>query len=137
MSNCFLKAASLALQVSEAELIMEIGHDGTEIWFPMERGCVQKRGFHLQEIQDCFMRRGKGLVYIEAEPVSGTDSGATHDVPMPEGRMDDLLDRYDGILVGHSSDNIPHAVFWNHVLNEQIANVKVISVMSFLLISQL
>jgi hypothetical protein len=58
----------MLLEESPETLIHEIGHDGLAVQWPdiPPPGCYQ--GHHIQEILDCFIRRGYVLVPIEREP---------------------------------------------------------------------
>lgn len=63
--QCLLVSTAMLLDVEPEKLIHEIGHDGTEIWFPDRVGSPRQRSFHIQEIIDCCLSRGYGLTPIE------------------------------------------------------------------------
>lgn len=73
--QCLLYSAAMLLDEEPDRLIHEIGHDGMEIRWPELKppGCY--RSHHIQEIMDCFIRRGYVLVPIEREPVQAPCDG--------------------------------------------------------------
>lgn len=109
---CLLYAAAMVLGVKPAILLDEIGHDGLEVWWPTHTGNSQYRGHHIQEIIDCFLRRGFSLTCIEPEPVCAPD----HFVDPRNcflkseaiGRVYRYLEQYSGILISGT-----HAVAWD------------------------
>jgi len=73
--QCLLYSAAILLDVPPRRLIEEIGHDGMEIRWPELKAPGCYRSHHIQEIIDCFIRRGYVLVPIEREPVQAPCSG--------------------------------------------------------------
>jgi len=63
--TCLLACASMLLDEEIETLIKEIGYSGEELVF---NGL---RGIHIQEIQDCCLRRGFGLCLVEYDPSLG------------------------------------------------------------------
>jgi hypothetical protein len=61
----------MLLDANPENLILEIGHEGDEVWFPRKEGSESKRSFHPAEINDCCMRRGYALSLIEMSPRTG------------------------------------------------------------------
>ena len=61
---CLVASAAMILDASITELHLEIGQDGTNVWWPP----AWLRGIHIQEIQDCCLRRKKCLYNIELHP---------------------------------------------------------------------
>ena len=114
---CLLYSAAMILSVDPKILIDEIGHDGQDIWWPELKGCQQKRGHHIQEIQDCFIRRGKCLYPVELMPTIHTDSKFK---PETIFKINNAMERFQihiayktGILIGMNRYNKAHAVAWD------------------------
>ncbi len=74
--QCLLYSAAMVLDVEPDTLINEIGHDGLEVWWPQFDDYRQYRSHNMQEIIDCFLRRGKGLAPIDACPMQSPDGSA-------------------------------------------------------------
>jgi hypothetical protein len=53
-------------------LIQEIGHDGMEKIWPEHPAPMCYRSHHMQEIIDCFVTRGLGLMLIEGCPMQAS-----------------------------------------------------------------
>lgn len=101
----------MVLDETPEQLIKEIGHDGLEVWWPDVGGSLQYQGFHIQEIIDRFLFRGKGLVPIEINPRSAPEGYGEKWklVPgMDEKRFWKRIKKKTGILIG-----INHAVAWD------------------------
>ncbi len=64
--QCAITSFAMVLDVPVADLIAEIGHDGGV--FPL--GLEQRRGFHMQELIDCCLKRGFAATPVEIFPVS-------------------------------------------------------------------
>jgi len=68
--QCLLYSAAMVLGEDPAVLLREIGHDGLDIWWSELYQPYCHRGHHIQEIIDCFVRRGFGLMPIQVYPTS-------------------------------------------------------------------
>jgi len=62
-------AFAMALDMSVADLLAAIGHDGSEIVFPKLAEPLCRRGFHIQELIHLAISRGFALTPIELFPV--------------------------------------------------------------------
>lgn len=76
---CLVASAAMLLETTIEQLHKEIGHDGTEIWWPP----AHMRGVHIQEIQECFLRRGSCLYPFTPVPEIAPDLD-TEPKPLPE-----------------------------------------------------
>ena len=104
---CLVASAAMILDTTVEQLHREIGTDGTEIWWPNHM-----RGIHIQEIQDCCLRRNKCLYPIEMNPLLAPNEFADpkaclNPIYVTERLRLSVLDRR-AILI---TDN--HAVAWN------------------------
>lgn len=101
--SCLPACAAMLLDMTPAQVIEEIGHDGSEMWFPDEAQPFDRRGFHLQEILDVFVHRNQFLVVVECYPEIDERL-----LPMDLERFHNYLSRFPGILLSSS-----HAVAWD------------------------
>ena len=106
--TCLVTSFAMVLEVQPAELILEIGHDGTEEWWP-----GQMRGHHIQELIDCCVRRGRAVTYIDPNPVT-----SPYDDERDEKSLFDAFTAQDRFK-NHLRDNVgvittdAHAVAWD------------------------
>lgn len=108
--QCLIFSAAMVLGEDPQDLCTEIGHDGLErVWdLPPPRCYI---GHHIQEIQDLFLARGRGLVEIELYPMSGQRGQPVHKTYSDsdaEARFIRLITNRMGILIGPG-----HAVAWD------------------------
>ena len=117
--SCLLYAAAMVLDEPPEILIREIGHDGQEIWWPELSKSFQKRSFNIQEIIDCFIHRGFGLMPIHIYPCNVPPVGMVQpkmvwDQSKCEKRFLNLIDGQEGIITGQREGSlVPHAVAWD------------------------
>lgn len=123
--HCLIYAATMVLRqygcdISPKDLMAEIGHDGCIVLWPARPIPYCYRGVHIQEIQDCFIRRGLGLMNIAPMPVigNGTEVWPIY-AGVPEAsvvrRFEQYMFEHNGIILGkgpHSAD-VAHAVAWD------------------------
>ena len=115
--SCNVAAFAMVLKVSFNDLIVEIGHDGSQVVFRASPNDPHKRrGFHDQELIDCCLRRGFSVTEIQASPVSCSfvNSGDVFEIPFRNGtekRFKEHLKQYDGVLFGETA-KAGHAVAW-------------------------
>ncbi len=110
--SCLATAFAMALDVNVADLIKDLGHDGSEILFPEING---RRGHHIQELLDYCLANGVRVITIDALPLSkyhGTESKQYMSNEDINGRMATYLQDYYGVLAG-SANGGNHAVAWN------------------------
>lgn len=111
--QCLLYAAAMLLNEDPEKLKEEIGHDGMEIWWPDVLGKYCFRNFHIQEIQDCCLSRGFGLVLIEKNPCSKTltkpvDIKIIHSLEEAAKRFYKSIKNNPGLLI-----TLQHACAWD------------------------
>lgn len=66
---CLLYCAAMLLELPIESVILHIGTNGIEKWWPDYSPPKCYRGIHIQEIQDLFISYGKALIYIEKFPM--------------------------------------------------------------------
>lgn len=111
---CLLTSAAMLLNVPPATLADEIGYTGLEVIWPGQEGHSKFRGHHVQEIQQCCLRRGYALAMIEADPY-GTPDLKIEPVQIfknPEEVFKSTIDKKEGILLGESKQGF-HACAWD------------------------
>ncbi len=99
--QCAVTSFAMALDVPVADLIAEIGHDGGA--YPL--GLTDRRGFHVQELIDCCLKRGFAVTPIEVFPVLMDSAGHhwaghhldQHDLHL---RFHDTLVETQGVIEG-------------------------------------
>ncbi len=117
--SCLLYAAAMVLDEPPEKLIREIGHDGQDIWWPELTKSFQKRSFNIQEIIDCFIRRGYGLMPIHLYPCNVPPVGMVQpkiiwDAKKCDARFLNQIDEMLAIITGQrETSSIPHAVAWD------------------------
>lgn len=109
--DCLIQAAAVVLDTTPEQLVQEIGHDGQErVWSYNPPFCY--RGFHIQEIQNSALKRGKCLYLVERHPCSRPPlSGAEiYFLPEQEDLFFDTIHGGYGIALGeHPKTGVTHA----------------------------
>ena len=103
--SCVITALSIVLDTPIQDLREEIGFTGLEIFWPDASGLSQLRSHHIQEINDCALRRGKCFVEYRRWPqltVGGAEKPKLiNDEWILEQRFKDFVSAYRGVLVRH------------------------------------
>jgi hypothetical protein len=94
-------------------LFEEIGHRGKAILWPELPAPRCYKGININEVQDCVLRRGCGLVPIDKDPMNspyedGRDARQIWDFPYQLTRFYGYLQKYPALLI---MDN--HACAWD------------------------
>jgi hypothetical protein len=110
-----LASFAMLLDAPMDELIKEIGHDGSEVWWPNIDPPECHRGFHVQEFLDLCMKRGKILGWVEAiMTVGGRNRFPAKEINGDhEKRWNSYLRNFPGVILGVTSSGGRHAVAWN------------------------
>ena len=106
--TCLVTSFAMVLEVQPKELIIEIGHDGTDEWWPGEM-----RGHHIAELIDCCLRRGRAVTFIDPNPVTSPyederDEKPILDVFSAQERFRNHLANSIGVITTDA-----HAVAWD------------------------
>jgi len=110
--SCLAESAAMALNMSYADLIREIGHDGGKIIFPELPEPGKRQGFHMQEIIDIAIKRGYAVTPIEPLPCSTPDGLKVYTVHFEIKRFYNHLENARGIITGMKR-KWRHAVYWD------------------------
>jgi hypothetical protein len=106
---------AMVLDIHKWDVIIEIGHDGSEIKNPDAKEPAGRRGFHMQEIIDVAFNRGFAVTPIEAIPCSTYDRSFKFPVDFEinhEKRFRRYIQSYHGIITGEVNGK-GHAVAWD------------------------
>jgi len=100
------------------EVIEEIGHDGTEVWFPEAKGQSQKRSFHIRELQDLCMSRGLALAEIDMVPFLSPDPNKfePHTLWPPDEcftRFAQAIKKEPALIVSRTDSGTGHLAAWD------------------------
>lgn len=131
--SCSITAFAIVLGVPVQELIDEVGHDGSEIWWPMATPPSDRRGFHLQELINICINRGYSVTTVE--PVSSIHSPEYDELGLTSAkriewkesiktRMTRILTGTVGVLSGKGPSGTRHSVAWdgNNILDPTYGN---------------
>lgn len=108
----------MLLDEAPSVLCNEMGHNGQEIWWKIP-GPEGFRGHHIQEIQDCFLRRGKALAKIDLYPRSAPSTvpqayRLVWTMQEAEERFEGIITNRPAILIGQAPfTQVGHAVAWD------------------------
>lgn len=115
--NCLIASAAMLLETDPVNLVKEIGHDGTEVWWPERAGASRMRSIHIREIIECVRTRRRGLMPIELYPVMAPDEDTE---PKLLWSMEEAVIRFEksirltsGLLIGQTSYGLGHACAWD------------------------
>jgi len=110
MGNCLLQSIAYLLEEKEEDLAKELGHDGSIVLWPYVKHPFNQVGYHIQEINDLCLRRGKALVEIEYSPQSAPRGGYE-----PVRIYSNETERFRSIILNRSGLLITtvHAMAWD------------------------
>ena len=114
---CMPLAFATVLEIPVADLLTEIGHDGSKIVFPNLPEPACRQGFHIQELIHVALRRGLAVTPVELYPVSGSaDARQTQTILYPDGnanRFAAVLASSRGVIDG-TGLRFGHMVAYDH-----------------------
>lgn len=114
--SCTIASLAMVLDTTCEQMISEIGHDGSEVWFPND--VRPNRGFSLQELIDVGISHGVALVPIDGCPVMGDSKGENirEILPQYEARLNVHMVGNPGLIVGYYAPDKCHMVAWDGCL---------------------
>lgn len=112
-ANCLVYSVAMLLDEPAENLFNEIGHRGDTIIWPELPPPRRYKGININEVQDCVLRRGRGLVPIDKHPSNspyddGSQSVRVLEFPHNIQRFYGYLEKYPALLI---MDN--HACAWD------------------------
>jgi hypothetical protein len=117
--SCAITSLAMALRIPVAQLIEEIGHDGSEIVFDL-REPLCRRGFHSQELIFIALSHGFAVTPIEVCPMIKPSSGTNpmvevwSDAKLAWENFTTCIHETFGILEGRTTNGTPHAVHYRY-----------------------
>ena len=112
--QCLLYSAAMVLTTSPRQLIKEIGHDGLDIWWSEFTDDRRFRAHSIDEIIDCCVKRGKGLMPISAMPAQAPVDGQPRPTyAYPIKRFTSYTKGHKAILIGETQHGNGHAWAWD------------------------
>lgn len=104
----------MLLNISFKKVIDEIGHDGSEIWFPTLPEPACRRSFSLPELIDvAFYRYKIALMEVIAMPTVGPNDRPIYRPVIAESRLIYYMEKGPGLILGRYSADRPHLVAWD------------------------
>lgn len=137
--QCVLYSAAMLLDESPEVLVSEIGHDGLQIVHKDAPPPYNIKGITIQEILDCCVRRGLGLITYQAQPNTICQWGS---VPVYTNRQTKIkrlveaMDCHPGLIQNHN-----HTMAWDgervYDPNGRIYEIESVQIKSFFRLVQL
>lgn len=111
--SCTAASLTMLLGLDYQDIITDIGHDGSEIWWPEDR--IPQRGFSVQEIIDCALKNNYALVPIDGCPGASSDNGTVTKYIFEnyEERLLNHMIGREGLILGYYAPNRCHMVAWD------------------------
>ena len=112
--SCAPTALAMLLGLATKDVVEQIGHDGSEIWWPGAGDPLARRGYHFQELNDVALTHGYGLVEVQMQPASiNTINGPARILPLdPDTRFDTAVRRCPALITGLGK-NHAHWLAWS------------------------
>jgi len=120
--SCVPTAFAMLFNMDAKDLIQEIGHDGSEVFWPeLEPTQLGKRAFHPQECIDIGIKHGIYIVSIHVLPytehfVTTIKPKAIWSEQFCLDRFTRYLQNFEGVMTGTTGFNMGHAVAWDRKL---------------------
>lgn len=110
--SCLLTSFSMVFDLHIEQLITELGHDGSEIFWPDLPEPLCRRSFHIQEFILLGYKFGWLVTPFEFRPVLGVFPGfKTHEINIGgEEKIFEIMKGKVGVLTSNK-----HAVAWNGI----------------------
>lgn len=117
--SCLPASFAMAMGLSLDVILESIGHDGSEIIWPLMPEPQRRRTFHLQECIAVSWRFGWAVTEHEFEPIL-TPDGMQMLYLLARTDIKDIMRRVSGVLIGRGRANM-HAVAWDteHIYDPQ------------------
>lgn len=112
--SCSIASLAMLLDLSFDQVIQEIGHDGSELWWSDDPR--PQRAFSIQELIDVALRHGIALIQIDGCPATSDSKG---DRPRPifpdsfETRLMSHMEGNKGLVTGYYAPDKFHMVAWD------------------------
>lgn len=108
---CLPTAFAVVFDEPVRDLMVEIGHDGSEIVFPTEPEPQCRRGFHAQEFIRPAWNRGYVLSEIQFTATIEVDDKVIEINSFREAT--EFMEHFNGVVIGTKPDGQCHALAWD------------------------
>lgn len=139
--SCLPTAFAMALNLPVEDVILIIGHDGSDKLFPSQEEPYCRRSFHIQELIDVSLKHGYSVTEILLHSYLEVMDEIIDVQEFGKERMVDYLKNYTGVLIGRQDNGTPHAVAWDGVdildPNGTVYNLIHFNVNMFMLIQKI
>lgn len=133
--SCTAAAFAMVLDIDFDIFIGLIGHDGSEIVRPQLPEPLCRRGFHIIECIHACYDLGYSVTPFDAIPCSIVHN---HILDLWSGDIAEkhllkIIMREQGVIMGYTSENNPHAVAWDrtHIYNPASDYVSLLDLTSY------
>lgn len=113
---CLPLSFAIALNIPVEQILADVGHDGSEIVFPMLPEPLRRRCFHIQEMIRVAIARGFTVTPVELFPVLSPTPRFRHIVYFPGGNWPRFIETVytsAGVLTG-TGKRVGHATAYDH-----------------------
>lgn len=110
--RCLPIAFAHVLDVPIEEITTELGHDGSEIWWPDLAEPYRRRGFHIQEMIRFCLARGVSVTPLEPIPAQVTVGSEVVIIKAVDDFEKKWMWDQEGVLTGRNGQDVPHAITW-------------------------
>lgn len=125
--SCLPTAFAIATNTSLEKFLIEVGHDGSEIWWPDSPEPYCRRAFHIQEMILACHNLGYIVTPFESYPVAGNYDKPLDLHPLDHNvQVQKIIENSIGVLIGVTRYGSPHAVAWDgkHCVEDNFLNLK-------------
>ena len=126
--SCLPTSFAMACDRDLDSLLLELGHNGSEIIWPTLPEPLCRRGFHIQELIYVVYHLGHCVMPFEARPCSTNQGhGSLYEIPFnqdPQQRLMAIMQGVYGVITGTTLNGQPHAVAWDGVKIFDPAGIK-------------
>lgn len=108
-------AFAMALDMPIADLLVALGHDGSEIVFPSLDEPLCRRAFHIQEFVQVALARKLAVTPVELFPVlQRTEVGPFHQIVLHNWRQFEATIQNSRGVIDGTGARLGHMVAYNH-----------------------
>ena len=109
--SCLATSFAMLLDIPVLQVYKEVGHDGSEIWWPSLPKPYCYRSFHIQEMIHICFNRGIAITEFQPQPCSqGSGLVVSHLVHVPD--IWPIMRNKKGVITGETLQGARHAVVW-------------------------
>lgn len=112
--SCLPTAFAMVLELPVEDIIKEIGHDGSEIYWPKLMPPYNRRGFHIQELLYLCYKLDYTVTPFAARPqLVSADRSDPKPILGHEKIIEEVMTDNVGVLTGILESGVGHALAWD------------------------